>query len=63
MCIITIKREYFNHIRSIYPAIHNFENAVTDDNYFATCGHMNEKGAIAFTKVIFNAFFKPKSNP
>jgi len=63
MCMSTINREYFNHIRSIYPEIHNFENAVTDDNYFATCGHMNEKGAIAFTKVIFNAFFKAKSNP
>ena len=63
MCMSTINRDYFNHIRSVYPEIYNFENAVTDDNYFATCGHMNEKGAIAFTKIIFNAFFKPKQNP
>ncbi|WP_333600530.1 hypothetical protein [Flavobacterium sp.] len=63
MCMSTINRDYFNHIREVYPEIHNFENAVTDDKYFATCGHMNEAGAIEFTKVVFNTFFKPKSNP
>lgn len=63
MCMSTINRDYFNHIKSVYPEIHNFENAVTDDKYFATCGHMNKKGAVEFTKVVFNAFFKPKSNP
>jgi len=63
MCMSTINREYFNHIKSVYPEIHSFENAVTDDKYFATCGHMNKAGAIAFTKVVFNAFFKPKTQP
>ena len=61
MCMSTINRDYFNHINSVYPEIHRFENAVTDDTYFATCGHMNKAGAIKFTKVIFAAFFKPKS--
>lgn len=62
MCMTTINRDYFNHINAIYPEIHRFENAVTDDKYFATCGHMNKAGAIEFTKVVFNAFFKPKSH-
>jgi hypothetical protein len=60
MCMSTINRDYFNHIKSVYPEIYNFENAVTDDKYFATCGHMNKEGAIEYTKVVFNAFFKPK---
>ena len=63
MCMSTINREYFDHIHSVYPEIHRFENAVTDDKYFSTCGHMNKEGAIEYTKVIFNAFFKPKSKP
>lgn len=60
MCMSTINREYFNHIQKIYPEIYRFENAVTDDKYFSTCGHMNKKGAVEFTKAVFKAFFKPK---
>jgi hypothetical protein len=61
MCMSTINRDYFNHINSVYPEIHRFENAVTDDKYFATCGHMNKNGAIKFTNIVFDAFFKSKS--
>ncbi|WP_395043126.1 hypothetical protein [Flavobacterium sp.] len=60
MCKSTINREYFDQIKLIYPEIRNFENAVTDDKYFASCGHLNNKGAIEFTKVIFSSYFKPK---
>ncbi|MEC4048405.1 hypothetical protein OX284_003105 [Flavobacterium sp. SUN046] len=63
MCMSTINRDYFNHIHKVYPEIHNFENAVTEDKYFSTCGHMNEAGAIEFTKIVFKAFFKPKVHP
>jgi hypothetical protein len=63
MCMSTINREYFNHLKSVYPEIHNFENAVTEDKYFATCGHMNKDGAIKYTKVVFDAFFKSKTIP
>ncbi|TBX69977.1 hypothetical protein EZL74_06040 [Flavobacterium silvisoli] len=63
MCMSTINRDYFNHINSVYPEIYRFENAVTDDKYFSTCGHMNKAGAVAFTKVVFDAFFKPKAKP
>jgi hypothetical protein len=60
ICINTINREYFDKIKLVYPEIRSFENAVTDDKYFSTCGHMNKAGAVEFTKVIFNAYFKPK---
>jgi hypothetical protein len=61
MCMSTINRDYFNRIQEVYPEVHHFENAVTDDKYFSTCGHMNKKGAIEYTKAVFKAFFKPKT--
>ena len=61
MCAETINRDYFNHIHKIYPEIYRMEDTVIDDKYFSTCGHMNEKGAIAFTKIVFDKFFKPKT--
>jgi hypothetical protein len=63
MCMSTINREYFKELQSVYPEIHNFEDAVTDDKYFSTCGHMNKDGAEEFTRIVFKAFFKPKSTP
>jgi len=60
MCMETINRDYFNHLHEIYPEIRRFENAVTDDKYFSTCGHMNKDGATEFTKIVFKALFKPK---
>lgn len=63
MCLETINMDYFNHIQSVYPEIYRMENAVTEDKYFATCGHMNKEGAIKFTEIVFETFFKPKSNP
>jgi hypothetical protein len=56
----TINRDYFNHIQKVYPEILRFENAVTDDKYFSTCGHLNKDGATEYTKVVFNTLFKPK---
>jgi len=63
MCMETINRDYFNHLHEIYPEIRRFENAVTDDKYFSTCGHMNKDGAIEFTKIVFKTLFKPKKTP
>jgi|JI7StandDraft_1071085.scaffolds.fasta_scaffold14954_2 hypothetical protein len=61
ICAETINRDYFNHIHKIYPEIYRMEDTVIDDKYFSTCGHMNEKGAIAFTQIVFDKFFKPKN--
>ena len=38
--------------------INNFENIVTNDRYFASCGHLNNEGAIIYTNHIINTFFK-----
>lgn len=58
MCLETINRDYFKKIKQIYPEIYNFEDAVTADKYFSTCGHLNKLGAIEFTNKFYDAFFK-----
>jgi len=63
ICKSTINRDYFKQLKLVYPEIHNFEDAVTDDKYFSTCGHLNKQGAEEFTKFVYNALFKSKSTP
>ena len=52
ICKNTINRNYFKEVKKRYPEIHNFEDTVTDDKYFSSCGHMNVAGAIIFTNKI-----------
>ncbi|CAM3646451.1 hypothetical protein FLGE108171_08070 [Flavobacterium gelidilacus] len=57
MCSQVKGIEYFDAINTIYPEVHNYENSVTGDQYFSSCGHMNTKGAALFTQQIINDFF------
>lgn len=50
ICKNTINRNYFKELKLLYPEINNFENFVTDDEYFSSCGHMNAEGASMFTQ-------------
>ncbi|WP_353170660.1 hypothetical protein [Flavobacterium sp.] len=58
MCKNTKGLDYFDKVKKQYPEINNFENTVTDDRYFASCGHLNNEGAIIYTNHILNTFFK-----
>ena len=58
MCKNTKGLDYFDNVKKQYPEINNFENTVTDDRYFASCGHLNNDGAIIYTNHIINTFFK-----
>lgn len=58
MCTNTIGLDYFNKVNEIYPEIHNYENVLQGDQYFFSCGHMNDKGARLFTTKIIRDFFK-----
>lgn len=49
--------DYFKEVNKIYPEIHNYENAVIEDKYFYSCGHMNDNGARIFTAKIIKDFF------
>ncbi len=57
MCENTKGINYFEKVKAIYPEIHNYENVVTEDRYFSSCGHMNDAGARLFTARIIQDFF------
>lgn len=60
MCENTKGMNYFDKVKKAYPEIHNYENVVTEDKYFSSCGHMNDAGARIFTARIINDFFSKK---
>lgn len=57
MCTNTKGLDYFDKVKKRYPEIHNYENAVVEDKYFSSCGHMNDAGARLFTARIIHDFF------
>lgn len=57
MCSNIKGLDYFEKANKIYPEIHNLENVVEGDQYFSSCGHMNDAGAKLFTTFILNNFF------
>ncbi|GEM54153.1 hypothetical protein B0A58_06960 [Flavobacterium branchiophilum NBRC 15030 = ATCC 35035] len=54
--------DYLDKVQKLYPEIHNYENVVTDDNLFSSCGHLNDEGARIFTSRIIHDFFNKSSN-
>lgn len=58
MCENTKGMNYFDKVKKLYPEIHNYENVVLEDQYFSSCGHMNDAGARLFTARILKDFFK-----
>ena len=57
MCENTNGLDYFDKVKKLYPEIHNYENAVLEDKYFSSCGHLNDAGARLFTARILKDFF------
>lgn len=56
MCSKAKGMNYFNKVKKLYPEIHNYENVVEGDQFFSSCGHMNDKGARLFTARIIKDF-------
>ena len=57
MCANTKGLDYFDKVHELYPEIYNYENAVEGDQYFSSCGHMNDKGSRLFTARILKDLF------
>ena len=60
MCANTKGLDYFEKVNKMYPEIHNYEKAVEEDQYFSSCGHLNDTGARLFTMRIIKDFFQKK---
>ena len=57
MCTNTKGLNYFEKVQQLYPEIHNYEKAVDGDQYFSSCGHLNDSGARLFTSILIKDFF------
>lgn len=58
MCENAKGLNYFQKVNTVYPEIYNYENVVQGNQYFSSCGHMNDVGARLFTARIVRDFFK-----
>lgn len=58
MCSNVKGMEYFKKVKTLYPEIKEYEHLVEGDQYFSSCGHLNDKGARLFTTKIINDLFK-----
>ncbi|WP_026726843.1 hypothetical protein [Flavobacterium sasangense] len=52
MCSNVKGMEYFKKVKALYPEIKEYENVVEGDQYFSSCGHLNDKGARLYTAKI-----------
>jgi hypothetical protein len=58
MCTNVKGMEYFEKVKALYPEIKEYEHLVEGDQYFSSCGHLNDKGARLFTTKIIDDLFK-----
>lgn len=52
MCSNVKGMDYFQKVNKLYPEIKAYEHVVQGDDYFSSCGHLNDKGARLFTTKI-----------
>ncbi len=58
MCSNVKGMTYFKKVKALYPEIKEYEYVVEDDQYFSSCGHLNDKGARLYTEKIIEDLFK-----
>ena len=58
MCSNVKGMDYFKKVKKLYPEIKEYENVVQGDQYFSSCGHLNDKGARLFTNIVIKDLFK-----
>lgn len=58
MCSNVKGIDYFKKVKALYPEIKEYEHVVEGDEYFSSCGHLNDKGARLFTNKIMKDLFK-----
>lgn len=58
MCSNVKGMDYFKKVKKLYPEIKEYEHVVQGDQYFSSCGHLNDKGARLFTTKVIEDLFK-----
>ncbi|SHG30817.1 hypothetical protein SAMN05443549_103206 [Flavobacterium fluvii] len=56
-CKYANNRDFFSKLNHRIPELHDYSNFIKEDSLFATCGHLNKKGAAVFTRMIVEQLF------
>ena len=59
-CAYIVNADYFLKLKKVVPDLYDYSGVVKADSLFATCGHMNEKGARVFTEYLLKEQFPGK---
>lgn len=51
-CSYTNNTDFFSKLKQNVPELYDYSNFIKEDSLFSTCGHLNEKGAEIFTKMM-----------
>ena len=62
ICSYTNNRDFFSKLKQKVPELYDYSNFIKVDSMFASCGHLNEKGARVFTSMLLNKHFVVKKN-
>ena len=56
-CAYTSKSDFFSKLKNRVPELYDYSNFIKEDSLFATCGHLNKKGATVFTTMLLEKHF------
>lgn len=56
-CSCTNNRDFFSKLNQKVPELYDYSSFIKEDSLFATCGHLNERGAVVFSNIILNKHF------
>jgi hypothetical protein len=60
-CAYTNNRDFFYKLKHMVPELYDYSNYIKADSLFATCGHLNKKGAVVFTSMLLEKHFGIKN--
>ncbi len=56
-CVYVNHADFFSKLKRNVPELYDYSDAIKADSLFATCGHMNRKGAEVFTNILLNKHY------
>ncbi len=59
ICVEAASNDYFKKLKQRLPELYDYTAAIPQDSLFSSCGHLNNKGAEAFTTILLNQHFAP----
>ena len=62
ICMEAASNNYFKKLKQHVPELFDYTKAISEDSLFSSCGHLNDKGAETFTKLLLKQHFDKNLN-